>query len=775
MRDRLDLFVASVLVLFLELACIRWFPAHVLFLTFFTNVMLLAAFLGISVGCLAASRPRDYLLWTPLLLAAAIGLAHATDLERRLTHSAFEVGNHVSPQLVFFGVESQPWDPSKFVIPIEAVSGAFFVLVALVLVGPGQQLGRSLSRISNRVEAYTINIAGSLAGIGLFTACSWWQLPPIWWFAAVLAMIGHFLIAQDVVSRPLQLRLPLPHVGSGSYVGSGFGRILRTALFAASAIVVLALVWSGLPRLFGWLPGTTELWSPYYRIHYAPDARLITVNLIGHQQMSSREWPFPAYAIPHLLNRDSGQPAFGQVLVIGAGSGNDVSRALEWRAQRVDAVEIDPVIFGLGQRDHPDQPYADRRAIVHLDDGRNYFRSTNKQYDLIVYALVDSLVLHSSYSNIRLESYLFTTEAFADIKKRLAPGGVFVMYNYFRQGWIVARLHAMLEQTFGPGNPIVFNLPSRRIVKPDDVMFDEFTMMIAGDTAPIKEAFARSPEYWLRPDRPSNESTPNGFQMADPQARAQWAAAQTDLAPGRWMQLAPTVVVPPETALRLPSDSWPFLYLLKPMIPALNLRGMAIMGVAGALLLAPFLRRTTSTVPDGRFLARMFFLGAGFMLIETKAVVQMALLFGGTWIVNSVVFVAVLTMILVANLFVLAVRPHSLTPFYVGLTLSLAASALIPLDAFLGLSRQWQIAGSCLLAFTPVMFAGVIFATSFSGAANADRAFGANVAGAMVGGLSEYSSMLLGFQYVVLVALAYYALSAWASRGKPRDIPVAIA
>ena len=59
MRDRIDLFIASVLVLFLELACIRWFPAHVLFLTFFTNVMLLASFLGISVGCLAAGRRQE--------------------------------------------------------------------------------------------------------------------------------------------------------------------------------------------------------------------------------------------------------------------------------------------------------------------------------------------------------------------------------------------------------------------------------------------------------------------------------------------------------------------------------------------------------------------------------------------------------------------------------------------------------------------------------------------------------------------------------------------
>src|SRR5580765_2665793 len=123
MRNRVDLFMASVLVLFLELACIRWFPAHVLFLTFFTNVMLLASFLGISLGSLMARRRTNFIAWTPVLLVVPIAPAHATDAARRLTNSAIEVGNHVSPQLVFFGTETQAWDPSKFVIPIEAVSG----------------------------------------------------------------------------------------------------------------------------------------------------------------------------------------------------------------------------------------------------------------------------------------------------------------------------------------------------------------------------------------------------------------------------------------------------------------------------------------------------------------------------------------------------------------------------------------------------------------------------------------------------------------------------
>src|SRR5258705_2155374 len=111
--------------------------------------------------------------------------------------------------------------------------------------------------------------------------------------------------------------------------------------------------------------------------------------------MVSRRENFPAYALPHLLNRDAGKAPFENVLIIGAGSGNDVSRALQWGAKHVDAVEIDPVIKHLGERDHPNKPYDDPRVTVHLDDGRHFLRTApDRHYDLVVYALVDSLVLH---------------------------------------------------------------------------------------------------------------------------------------------------------------------------------------------------------------------------------------------------------------------------------------------------------------------------------------------------------------------------------------------
>src|SRR5947199_7162033 len=78
-RPIADLFLISVLLLFLELACIRWFPAHVLFLTFFTNTVLLACFLGMSVGCLVADQRRNYLTLTPVLLVLALGAAHGVE------------------------------------------------------------------------------------------------------------------------------------------------------------------------------------------------------------------------------------------------------------------------------------------------------------------------------------------------------------------------------------------------------------------------------------------------------------------------------------------------------------------------------------------------------------------------------------------------------------------------------------------------------------------------------------------------------------------------
>ncbi|HKN83659.1 MAG TPA: hypothetical protein VJW17_09485, partial [Pyrinomonadaceae bacterium] len=123
-----------------------------------------------------------------------------------------------------------------------------------------------------------------------------------------------------------------------------------------------------------------------------------------------------------------------------------------------------------------------------------------------------------------------------------------------------------------------------------------------------------------------------------------------------------------------------------------------------------------------------------------------------------------LVMILLANLWTFRWRLVQLWPYYTALLISLAVNVIVSLDWFLGMNRAIQVLGSCLLVFTPIFFAGVIFAASFRRSAQPDKAFGMNVAGAMMGGLAEYSSMALGFKYVVLVAIVFYAISAIGSK-----------
>ena len=422
--------------------------------------------------------------------------AHGIGIMQGRIHRVVDVGNQNAPQMVFFGAENPGRDPAHFVVPIEVLNGFFFLVTALAMVGPGQELGRALGRLPNRIAAYTVNILGSIVGILLFAACSLGELSPFWWFLPITLGIGYFLW-RDLPSGMKARAVP-----------------------AGLLLAVLGLAsWTSGPYKLKDHDGE-HFWSPYYRVDYdrAP-SRAINVNLIAHQKMLPRgnasgqakaaDDPGSsvlAYALPHLLNRDARQVAgsppkpFGDVLIIGAGSGNDVSRALQWGAEHVDAVEIDPVVQRIGQRDHPDRPYQDERVTVHLDDGRNFLRSTERKYDLVVYALVDSLVLHSSYSNIRLESYLFTKQAFEDVKRCLKPGGVFVMYNYFRQGWIVARLRDGVEEVFG-GRPLVLSFPYLAKIEPEQ-HFEGYTAIFAGDTGPLWNAFDRHGDYWLSSKEP---------------------------------------------------------------------------------------------------------------------------------------------------------------------------------------------------------------------------------------------------------------------------------
>ncbi len=720
-RDAVNLFLIGFLILFLELACIRWFSANVVFLQFFTNVVLIACFLGMSCGCLAARKQRDWLALFPLV---ALGTFAAARLIMALYSYwgglAVDVGLQVSPQEVFFGTEYRNPDLAQFVLPIEWIAALFFILIALMFVGLGQALGRAFDAYPNRVVAYSLNIGGSLAGIAGFSALSFTQAPPVIWFLISCAGIAYLLYQGKALSLPRLLTL---------------------------AIVV---VYPAIPVDLSNLHETR--WSPYYAVdRYKAEGHII-VNNIGHQSMVPFDVGGSSYSLIHLLQRQTGGPPFQDVLIIGAGSGNDVAHALRFGVNRIDAVEIDPVIQDIGIRYHPDRPYQDSRVVKHLDDGRHFLRTTAGKYDLVVYALVDSLILHSGYANIRLESYLFTEQAFDDVRRVLKPDGIFVMYNFYRQGWIVQRVAAMAKRAFGC-EPIVLPLPYAETIKSSEQA--GFSTIIAGCNPRIPAAFQQRGKFWLNTLPPENLSA-NGFETPP---------TSTPTQRGTWEPIAPArLIYDNDASKQSTTDDWPFLYVSGKLVPDLAIRSMILLGILGIGMVYLF-------KPEGRWRLnnRMFFLGAAFMLLETKAVVQMALLFGSTWIVNSAVFFSALVLILLANLYVLKMPTVRLGLHYAGLLVVLSASVLVPFEAFLSGGIVWRYVVPCLLALGPMFFAGVIFARSFRDEPNPDQAFGSNIAGSVIGGLAESFSTLLGFRHLLILAICFYVLSAWmpSTRGKP--------
>ena len=693
-----------------------------IFLQFFTNVVLIASFLGMSCGCLLASREQDWLARFPFLALGIFIAAESTLVINRLWSGlAVDVGHQPSPQEVFFGTEVRNPDVAGFVVPIELIAGLFFVLVALLFLGPGQALGRALNRYPHRVRAYTLNIAGSLAGIAAFSAASFAQAPPVVWFLVVFAGIAVLLAAAHRLTRAR-----------------------AAALLAVLALVAVPV--SGLPS-----PGgrTETRWSPYYAVVYSPLSRRVTANTVGHQEIDPFEQLGGQYSLIHLIRRGSGGTPFGDVLTIGSGSGNDLAHALRYGATRIDAVEIDPVIQAIGVAHNPDRPYQDPRVVRHVDDGRHFLRTTDRRYDLVVYGLVDSLILHSSYASIRLESYLFTDEAFRDVARVLKPGGIFVTYNFFRKGWIVERVADMAARAFGHP-PIVIGLPRADVLRPDDST--GFTLIVAGSTDAISDAFRRNRLFWISALPPLN-TTVNGF------------ALRPDALPvdrRLWLPVAPSTLDAGPRRLPPATDDWPFLYVRERTVPDLTVRSTVVLGVLGLGMVCWCLPRRRRGF-DGR----MFFLGAAFLLLETKAVVQLALLFGSTWTVNALVFAVALVLILLANLYVLRVPDARLARHYAGLFALIALGVAVPADAFLGGGAVWRYLVPCALALGPMFFAGVIFARSFRDAPEPDLAFGANIAGSVVGGFAESCSLILGFRYLLLVAAAFYLLSALAPAWRP--------
>jgi SAM-dependent methyltransferase len=650
--------------------------------SFYKNFPMLACFLGLGAGyAVSEKQPCAPAMVLPML-ALFVGVITLLRYDTGAAYLIFSVG----------------W-LSTFDLPVYCLLGASFIICACICYPVGQLCGKLLHS-SNSLNAYGFNLFGSILGvIALFVMSLFW-LPPVIWFAVTGAILLLFVLPRD------------------AFLSAGI---------ASFCVLLAVLAWPVQPE-------TQRIYSPYQLLERTakPDGLMQILSGGSYYQKvynfadSRRAGESDAdryvrayYEFPYNFRK-----APERVAIVGAGSGNDAATALRMGAAHVDAIEIDPAIAFLGTMYHPERPYDDPRVNLSVNDARNFFRTANQQYDLIVYGVLDSHTALSHASNLRVDSYVYTREGIAEAFKLLKPDGVLSISFTLVNDALGFKLSKILRELPGAGKPLAVRVgyDSARttafIVKKGGIV----TMPDASGFASI--GFTDVSNYFNQPY--------------------------------------------PEAAV--PTDDWPFFYMVERAYPVTYMIALGMV-----LLLSYFFVRKTIGFNDpiDRSYLPFFFLGSGFMLVETKAITELGLHLGGTWVVIAAAIMLVLIMAFLANLMVTRTQRKLTGPAYIGLFVSLLVGYALATS-----HGQWsfgpplvQLAVSCLVLTIPLFFAGIIFSSLIGEASiNISTAFAYNLMGALFGGVMEYNSMYFGFAFLYLLALGFYVL-AWALSWKSIPLP----
>ena len=666
-RTGLGLFLASFAALLLELALIRWLPERVRVIAYFPNIVLIAAFLGLGVGAL--TKIRNALWFGPLVLVTII----LAVLLGRIAFTAKGASEHL--WLLYYDLPKNSPVIDSVILPITLV----FVATTILFIPLGGMIAGRIQQFKDLhrpLDGYVLDLMGSLAGVIGFLILAALGSRPIWWFSCAAGAVA--------LTLPKNWRV-------------------RFA-FAIPALTGLCLIH---------LSDRSAIYSPYYAINTirsaAGDLQILTNGSLHQQAIDLRAANhagksgnhatiFHGYRLPiELFNRIP-----RRALVLGAGSGNDVTVLLDAGVPEIHAVEIDPVIIELGRSGHPAHPYLDPRVVIHNTDARAFLEGTDLKFDLIIFGTLDSMTRLSALSNVRLDNFVYTVESLKAARSRLSDRG---------------------------GLALMFMVGTAEIA---DHLFNLFW-----------HAFGEPPSVYS-----GNHSLFNQIYFAGPG----FAHLKNDPAYRDTNRIAMGV------RSTVPTDDWPYLYLALPGISLFYLSLGCMVVLTAAILLMGTSKTLRHSLLQGRIDWEMMLLGAAFLLCETGFVTQMNLLFGATWRTSAVIFAAILLALIGATL--IGRRFRIDVRFALMATVAaIAAVSCLPLRELAPEGLVPRVVFALVVCGVPLTFSGLVFASRFATRAQADVAFGWNVLGAVVGGVLEMSSMLLGLRAVFLGAALLYAMT----------------
>ncbi len=702
-KPLVNLALVSVLTLYLELLLIRWISTEVTLFAYLQNIVLVVCFLGMGVGFFSSKRPIRWgrSIVSLLLLALLFVIPPLRHLYRSISGMLaflhdYVIWGAVVPGLDVVGVRIAMFLASAIAALI------LMILIAQPFIPLGRLIGRLMDEAPRPIVAYSVNIAGSLAGIWLFAILSVLEQPPVVWFSLLAFMY-------------------LPFIGPKENRG-----LLRVAGLVACVIAVQSA--TRLDR------AEQVLWSPYQKLALVsgesregilPGNWVVEVNNSSYQGMldlhdtsappgssdSMRAAMAGQYDLPYLFH-----PKAGQVLIVGAGTGNDVAGALRAGIDSIVAVEIDPSIIDLGREYHPERPYDDSRVSVVVDDARSFFTRNQDSWDIVVFGLLDSHTT-TAMTNARLDHYVYTKESLEIVRDMLAPDGIVFLTFQSQQPYIGDRIAGALREVFGH-EPEFFWIPQ------GETGWGGLAFVI-GRSNEVSERLAEFPELAER---------------VEVMKRRQ-----------------PTNIT---YTTRLATDDWPYLYLDQARIPLLYV----LFGFLTALLLFRIMswnglsiRRFVEDWDRGSW--HFFFLGAGFLLLEVQNISKASVALGNTWLVSAVIISGVLGMILLANLVVLKRPEIELRAVWIGLLTSVVALYFFDLASLGALPYPAKALLVGAITTLPMFFAGIVFARSFAVTPAKDHALGANLWGALVGAGLQSVSFLFGIRFLLVLVLGFYVLA----------------
>ncbi len=407
---RIALIAGSILLI--ELAFIRLIPAEVRAISYFRNLILMAAFFGLGVGCiLQESRSLELLLPIGLMILGTlmiVGRGIVIYPQSSTVHYWLMYGDmHERPQL-----------------PLSLAAGLLFVSCAVPFAALGQSLAREMSR-HERLSAYGWDLAGSLGGVLIFVLASAARFPP-WLWPCIVMVVWSVVFVRTALCR---------------------------LLYASAGLIFLGFS----------LSQQESMWSPYYLVQFerTPVGTRVFVNSGFHQfgfdfNRQSKD-PVPTFDdivkkwnMPYDAYRAENQGRDPKrVLVLGAGTGNDVAIALANGASEVTAVEIDPVILEVGKQSNAKWLFTDPRVEFQIDDARRFLRTADRRFDMIIFGTLDSHILLAAQGNIRLENYVYTQESLADARRLLVDRGIAAVFYCVQKDWLYERIYSTFRAAFG--------------------------------------------------------------------------------------------------------------------------------------------------------------------------------------------------------------------------------------------------------------------------------------------------------------------------------------